>query len=490
MIKLKLYNTLSRELENFESIHPNKVGIYVCGPTVYGAPHLGHVRGPIVFDVLRRLLDSLNYKVRFVKNITDVGHLVGDADEGEDKLQKQAKIEQIEPMEIAQIYTDMYNNVMDKMNILRPSIEPKASGHIIEQIELIQEIIEKGYAYHVNGSVYFDVDSYNKKYPYGELSGRIIEDLVAGAATQNRILDGQEEKRNPRDFALWKKASPEHLMQWTSPWGKGFPGWHIECSAMSVKYLGKQFDIHGGGMDLLFPHHECEIAQCKASNDVNPANYWIHHNMVTINGQKMAKSLNNGIKVEELFDGNHDLLSRGFSPEVLRFSVLQAHYRSTLDFSEDALIAAEKGLKRLEFAESLLDRLEAKSNNTTTVTDLDESIEKALLDDLNTPIVIAQLFELARRINLVNDGNEEFSSQTIEQAKSIFKKYFRGILGIKPLSSESSDMLNQVIEFLINIRKTAKMEKNYPLSDQIRIYLQSIGIELMDSKEGTNWKFN
>lgn len=489
MKELRLYNTLTRKIERFQSIHPGSIGMYVCGPTVYGPPHLGHVRGPIVFDVLRRLFETLNYKVRFVKNITDVGHLVGDADEGEDKLQKQAKIEQIEPMEIAQIYTDMYNSVMEKMNILRPSIEPKASGHIIEQIELIQEILNNGYAYEINGSVYFDVSAYHKNYPYGELSGRVIEDLVAGAASQNRALDGQEEKRNPHDFALWKRASPEHLMQWTSPWGIGFPGWHIECSAMSEKYLGKQFDIHGGGMDLLFPHHECEIAQCKASNHVNPANFWIHHNMITINGQKMAKSLNNGIKVEELFEGNHELLTRSFSAEVLRFSVLQAHYRSTLDFSEDALLAAEKGLKRLEFAESLLNKIEVKSVSTIEVSDIEEQIENALLDDLNTPIVIAQLFELARRINLVNDGKEDFTLAQIEKAKMIFGKYLRNILGIKPLSSESSDILNQLIEFLIDLRKTAKLEKNYPLSDQIRLNLQSLGIELMDSKEGTNWKF-
>jgi cysteinyl-tRNA synthetase len=490
MSTIKLYNTHSRSIENFESITPGKVGMYICGPTVYGPPHLGHVRGPIVFDVFRRLLLQKGYQVRFVRNITDVGHLVGDADDGEDKLQKQARIEQIEPMEVAQAYTDAYHWVMDAIHVIRPSIEPKASGHIMEQIEMIQNIISKGLAYEVNGSVYFDVMAYSKAHHYGSLSGRVLEDLVAGAGSASRELEGQNEKRSPHDFALWKKANPEHLMQWTSPWGKGYPGWHIECSAMSAKYLGETFDIHGGGMDLLFPHHECEIAQSTAAHQHEPAKYWMHHNMITINGQKMAKSLNNGIKVSELFDGTHPLLNRGFGPDVLRFFVLQAHYRSTLDFSEEALEASEKGLKRLIEAWKKLPSLPSGSVSSFDITKIISDIEMALAEDLNTPIAIAQFFELSKCINLAFDQKATVTAEDIEAIKKAFEQYFFGILGIPHVVSNDSAITDQIMEILIDLRSEAKIEKNYALSDAIRNRLKDKGIELMDSKEGTTWKLS
>jgi cysteinyl-tRNA synthetase len=455
---------------------------------VYGAPHLGHVRGPIVFDVLRRFLTNQGYLVRFVRNITDVGHLVGDADEGEDKLQKQAKIEKLEPMEIAQTYTDIYNEVMDQIGVLRPSIEPKASGHIIEQIEMIQSIMDKGLAYESNGSVYFDVLEYSKNHNYGELSGRILDDLMAGAGNQSRELEGQSEKKNANDFALWKKATPEHIMQWTSPWGKGFPGWHIECSAMSAKYLGEEFDIHGGGMDLLFPHHECEIAQSRAAHNHQPAKYWVHHNMITINGQKMAKSLNNGVTVKQLFHGSHPLLSKSFSPQTLRFFVLQAHYRGTLDFSEEALIASEKGLARLQTAVSLIDKLKISETSTVSFEDIEQGILDSLNSDLNTPQAIAQLFELARRVNLINDGKDTIDAKGFEHLNRIVSIYFRGILGIQELLSGSSNHLDSVLQVLIDLRAQAKADKNFALSDLIRDKLKTSGIEIMDSKEGSTWR--
>lgn len=489
MSNLNLYNTLTKKEEIFESIIPGSVGMYVCGPTVYGAPHLGHVRGPIVFDVLRKYLLQKGYKVRFVRNITDVGHLVGDADEGEDKLQKQAKLEKLEPMEIAQTYTDMYNEVMDQIGVMRPSIEPKASGHIIEQIEMIESIIKNGLAYESNGSVYFDVLAYNENQNYGELSGRVLDDLLAGAGNQSRELEGQSEKRNANDFALWKKASPEHIMQWSSPWGKGFPGWHIECSAMSAKYLGEEFDIHGGGMDLLFPHHECEIAQSRAAHHQQPARFWVHHNMITINGQKMAKSLNNGITVKQLFEGSHPLLSKSFSPQTLRFFVLQAHYRGTLDFSEDALIASEKGLSRLQTAFSLITKLKTSQNATLNFQDIENEIENCLNHDLNTPQAIAQLFEAARRINLVNDGKESITEVEKAQVESIFNIYFRGILGITNSVNSENDHLDSVLNVLIQLRLQAKQDKNFALSDAIRDQLKNTGIEIMDTKEGSSWRF-
>ena len=491
MAQIKLYNTLSRTIEPFNSLTPGRVGMYVCGPTVYGPPHLGHVRGPIVFDVFRRLLMDQGFQVRFVRNITDVGHLVGDADEGEDKLQKQARLEQIEPMEVAQTYTDSYNWVMDAMNVMRPSIEPKASGHIIEQIEMIESIIHAGLAYEANGSVYFDVTAYEKEHNYGKLSGRVLDELIAGAGNASRELEGQSEKKSAHDFALWKRASPEHIMQWSSPWGKGFPGWHIECSAMSAKYLGSEFDIHGGGMDLLFPHHECEIAQSTAAHKHEPARYWMHHNMITINGQKMAKSLNNGIKVSELFEGNHPLLTRGFGPNTLRFFVLQAHYRSTLDFSQEALEASEKGLKRLLEAFKKIDGVVPESESTFNIKEIVQNIENALIDDLNTPIAIAQLFELAKYINMASDKKAKLTLSDIDEIRNAVARYFGGIMGLNAQDrSDDNGAMNEVMDILIQLRSEAKQEKNYALSDAIRNRLKDKGIELMDSKEGTTWKIN
>ncbi|MFM7638116.1 MAG: cysteine--tRNA ligase [Bacteroidota bacterium] len=488
MNTLHLYNTLNKTLEPFTSIAPKHVGIYVCGPTVYGPPHLGHVRGPIVFDVLRRYLILQGYKVRFVRNITDVGHLVGDADEGEDKLAKQAKVEQLEPMEVAQTYTDAYNSVMDRINVMKPSIEPRATGHIIEQIEMIQMIIEKGLAYEVNGSVYFDVMAYSQQSHYGVLSGRVLEDLQAGAGNQSRSLEGQDEKHNPNDFALWKRASAEQIMQWSSPWGKGFPGWHIECSAMSARYLGEHFDIHGGGMDLLFPHHECEIAQSTAAHDHAPAKYWIHHNMITINGQKMAKSLGNGIMVEQLFKGEHPLLSQAFGPMTLRFFVLQAHYRGTLDFSNDALLAAQKGWQRMQSAFQLVSNLPTVNEGATLdVADIFTSIVSSLNDDLNTPQAIASFFELSRRINLVNDGKETITAETKTSMQQLIQDYCKGVLGLIPEDAGAGDGLSDAMDIILSLRGQAKADKNWALSDQIRDALKAKGFEIKDGKEGTTW---
>jgi cysteinyl-tRNA synthetase len=487
MTTLHLYNTYSRKTEEFRSIHDKIVGLYVCGPTVYGPPHLGHVRGPVVFDVLRRYFLHLGYKVRHVRNITDVGHIVGDADDGEDKLQKQAALEQIQPMEVAQIYTLSYNEMIRQMNVLPPSIEPLASGHIIEQIEMIESIIKAGFAYEVNGSVYFDVIGYSKNHEYGKLSGRVLDDLMAGAGNESRELEGQDEKRNANDFALWKKATPEHIMQWSSPWGKGYPGWHIECSAMSRKYLGDTFDIHGGGMDLLFPHHTGEIAQSTACTGHNPANYWMHHNMITINGQKMAKSLNNGIQVTELFSGNHPLLEQAYSPMTLRFFILMAHYRGTLDFSNEALKAAEKGLQRLFNAAELAKNLVASDSNDFDIKSIETSIYASLNDDLNTPQAIAQLFEAARITNVVNDGKGKINAEGIQLLQHIFSDILTNILGIIPESNTSNNALDGVMQMLLNMRKQAKEEKNYALSDQIRNQLSELGFEIKDGKDGSSW---
>lgn len=492
MNTLHLYNTLSKKLEPFESITPNHVGIYVCGPTVYGPPHLGHVRGPVVFDVLRKYLLLQGNKVRYVRNITDVGHLVGDADEGEDKLAKQAKVEQLEPMEVAQAYTDAYNMVMDQMNVMKPSIEPRATGHIIEQIEMIQTIINRKLAYEVNGSVYFDVLAYSEQQHYGQLSGRVLEDLQAGAGNQSRSLEGQDEKRSANDFALWKRASAEHIMQWSSPWGKGFPGWHIECSAMSARYLGDHFDIHGGGMDLLFPHHECEIAQSTAAHNHSPAKYWVHHNMITINGQKMAKSLGNGIMVEQLFQGDHPLLAQAFGPMTLRFFVLQAHYRGTLDFSNDALSAAQKGWQRMQTAFKLLKNLPTVSGGATIVADdLLEAVVLSLNDDLNTPQVIASLFELAKRMNVVNDGKGTITEATKVTMHTLIANYCQGVLGLVTEGvSENVAMANglaDAMDIILALRRQAKEDKNWGLSDQIRDALKAKGFEIKDGKDETTW---
>jgi len=485
---LKVYNTLSASLETFTPINPPFIGLYLCGPTVYGYPHLGHSRGPIVFDVIHRYLLHLGYKVRFVRNITDVGHLVNDADDGEDKIAKRALIEQLEPMEIAQHYTDSYHLNIYKLNVIRPSIEPRASGHIIEQIEMIKQIIDNSWAYEVNGSVYFDVLKYAETHDYGKLSGRILEDLKAGAGEERRELEGQDEKRNPNDFALWKKASPEHIMQWPSPWGQGFPGWHIECSAMSAKYLGKVFDIHGGGMDLLFPHHESEIAQSTACNSINPAKYWIHHNMVTINGQKMAKSLNNGVMLSELFEGSHPLLDQAYSPMTLRFFILQAHYRGTLDFSNEALKAAEKGMHRLMNAIGLLDHLNAGETTDFDVNALKESIYNALNEDFNTPIAISHLFEAATWINKINDGNARINSADLETLGSLLNTIVFDVLGL--LNEQTVSNHNQVdslMQLLINLRHEAKEQKDYKKADDIRHKLLEAGFEIKDGKDGTTY---
>lgn len=487
MSALHIYNTYTRQNERFEPLHKHHVGMYVCGPTVYGPPHLGHVRGPVVFDVLRRYLEFQGYKVRHVRNITDVGHLVGDGDEGEDKLSKQARLEQVEPMEVAQTYTVAYNEMSRQMNVLPPGIEPRASGHIIEQIEMIQSIVDAGLAYESNGSVYFNVLAYAQNHEYGKLSGRILEDLMAGAGNESRELEGQDEKRNPNDFALWKKAMPEHIMQWASPWGKGYPGWHIECSAMSRKYLGDVFDIHGGGMDLLFPHHESEIAQSSACTGHNPARYWVHHNMITINGQKMAKSLNNGIRVDELFSGNHPLLERSYSPMTLRFFILQAHYRGTLDFSNEALQASEKGLQRLTNAAEQVLKLPISENTEYAVSDIVESCQRSMNDDINTPQVIAHLFEAARVCNSAADGKLKLDRANIDALNNLFNTWLYGILGIQAEEKHHGAALDGVMEMLLTMRAEAKAAKNYGLSDEIRNKLTALGFNIKDGKDGSSW---
>ncbi|HPV56883.1 MAG TPA: cysteine--tRNA ligase, partial [Tenuifilaceae bacterium] len=408
--KLFIYNTITRKKEEFQPVNPPHVGLYVCGPTVYGDPHLGHARPAITFDLLFRYLQHLGYKVRYVRNITDVGHLENDADEGDDKIAKKARLEQLEPMEVVQYYTNRYQDAMKMLNVKSPSIEPRASGHIIEQIELIKKIIDNGFAYEKNGSVYFDVVKYNAKHNYGKLSGRVLDDLMANT----RTLDGQDEKQNPFDFALWKVASPEHIMRWPSPWSDGFPGWHLECSAMSTKYLGEPFDIHGGGMDLLFPHHECEIAQSVAANGKEAVRYWMHNNMITINGQKMGKSLGNFITLEELFTGSHKLLQQVYSPMTIRFFILQAQYRSTLDFSNEALQAAEKGLARLMAANRILDKVKPSDKSSIDVNDLTARVYEAMGDDLNSPIAIAALFDWVRNINSLAEAKETITQADLD----------------------------------------------------------------------------
>ncbi len=490
MQPLKIYNTYTRDISLFTPISEPFVGIYLCGPTVYGNPHMGHVRGPVVFDVLHRYLKHIGYKVRLVRNITDVGHLVNDTDEGEDKIAKKARLEQLEPMEVAQFYTNAYHSMLNQLNVLPASIEPRASGHIIEQIEMIETIIANGYAYESNGSVYFDVLKYSKNNDYGKLSGRVLEDLIAGAGNEVRELEGQEEKRNPNDFALWKKAGPEHIMQWSSPWGNGFPGWHIECSAMSKKYLGAQFDIHGGGMDLLFPHHESEIAQSTACTHQNPANYWMHHNMVTINGQKMAKSLNNGIGVDEFFAGNHALLEKAYTPMTLKFFILQAHYRGTLDFSNAALQAAEKGLSRLLATHQTLKNITPSNASTIQVDDLLNKCYDALNEDLNTPILISNLFELVTNINYLAAGTQTISASDLEKLKTGYETFVFDILGLQAEKSNKNSHLDGVVKMLLDMRLEAKANKNFALSDDIRTKLTALGIEIKDGKDGSSYSIN
>lgn len=483
---LYIYNTLSKKKEQFIPLHAPNVGMYVCGPTVYGDPHLGHARPAITFDILFRYLQHLGYKVRYVRNITDVGHLENDADEGEDKIGKKARLEELEPMEIVQYYTLRYHKAMDLLNVLPPSIEPKASGHIMEQIDFVEKILEAGYAYESDGSVYFDVEKYNKDHHYGILSGRNIDELLE----TTRELDGQSEKRRSVDFALWKKASPEHIMRWKAPWSVGFPGWHLECSAMGTKYLGEEFDIHGGGMDLMFPHHECEIAQNQAGLGKNSVRYWMHNNMITIGGQKMGKSLGNFITLEQFFTGNHSLLTKAFSPMTIRFFILQAQYRSTVDFSSEALEASEKGLERLMEGYARLQNLTAGENSSVEIGNLREKCEEAMCDDLNTPIVISHLFESLRIVNLVHDGKETLSQADLDELNSVFKLFIEYILGLQSseTASEGIEAYRKAVDLLLNIRLEAKKNKDWATSDKIRNELTSYGFEIKDTKDGFEWK--
>ncbi|MDO9634551.1 MAG: cysteine--tRNA ligase [Paludibacter sp.] len=484
--KLYIYNTLSRKKEQFIPIHEPHVGLYVCGPTVYGDGHLGHARPAITFDILFRYLMHLGYKVRYVRNITDVGHLENDADSGEDKIAKKARLDELEPMEVVQYYTNRYHKAMEALNVLPPSIEPHASGHIMEQIEFTQKILDAGYAYESEGSVYFDVVKYNEKYHYGKLSGRNIEDMLE----TTRNLDGQSEKRRSVDFALWKKASPEHIMRWKAPWSEGFPGWHMECSAMGTKYLGDQFDIHGGGMDLMFPHHECEIAQSCAALGKDTVKYWMHNNMITIQGQKMGKSLGNFITLDDFFSGNHPLLNKAFRPMTIRFFILQAHYRSTVDFSSEALEASEKGLERLMEGYARLQKITASGSSSVDVGGLRKRCEDALSDDLNTPMVISALFDSLKSINLIHDGKETICEADLDELQAIFKLYVEDLLGLKAVSDAASgtDAYQKAIDLLLNIRLEAKKNKDWPTSDKIRNELTALGFEIKDTKDGFEWK--
>ncbi|HPK04383.1 MAG TPA: cysteine--tRNA ligase [Bacteroidales bacterium] len=482
--QVTVFNTLSRKKEIFKPLHPPFVGMYVCGPTVYGDAHLGHARPAITFDMIFRYFRHIGFKVRYVRNITDVGHLENDADEGEDKIAKKARLEQLEPMEVVQYFTDSYHKNMDQLNVLRPSIEPKASGHIIEQIEMIKKIIDAGFAYETNGSIYFDIEKYNKSYNYGKLSGRVLEDLLSNT----RVLEGQDEKQNPFDFALWKKAEPEHIMRWPSPWSDGFPGWHMECSAMGNKYLGETFDIHGGGMDLLFPHHEAEIAQSNAALGHESVRYWLHNNMITINGQKMGKSLNNFITLNEFFSGSHPLLEKAYSPMAIRFFILQAHYRSTLDFSNEALQAAEKGLKRLFASMQTLKNLKPGKTSDSDIKMLRQSCYDAMNDDFNSPVVIAQLFEGVRIINSVHDGHESLTANDLELLTLTFNEFITDILGLLPEETGKDDIVDNLVKTIITLRQQARENKDFKTSDLIRDELKKIGIALKDSKEGTSWE--
>ena len=489
---LTIYNTLTRKKEEFKPINPGHVGMYVCGPTVYGDAHLGHARPAITFDLLFRYLKHQGYKVRYVRNITDVGHLEHDADEGEDKIAKKARLEQLEPMEVAQHYTNRFNEAMAKLGVLRPSIEPHATGHIIEQEQLVQTILDNGFAYESNGSVYFDVVKYNEKYGYGILSGRNLDDVKDAS----RELDGVGEKRNQVDFALWKKAQPEHIMRWPSPWGDGFPGWHCECTAMGKKYLGEQFDIHGGGMDLVFPHHECEIAQAVASQGKPMVNYWMHNNMITIAGKKMGKSYNNFITLDEFFTGNHPLLEQAYTPMTIRFFILQAHYRSTVDFSNEALQAAKKGLDRLLQAIKELDRIEASKEGAVKmdfVNELQEKCYAALNDDLNSPILISHLFDACRVINQIVDKKQTIAADALEALRTLFHTFAFDILGLTSEAdgnAEREEAFGKAIDLLLEIRATAKANKDWATSDKVRNELAALGFEVKDTKDGATWRLN
>lgn len=485
---LYIYNTLSRKKEEFKPLLEGHIGLYVCGPTVYSNSHLGHARPYITFDLLCRYLRFLGNKVRYVRNITDVGHLEDEVEgAGEDRIAKKARLEQLEPMEVVEKYMNTFHRNMDQLNILRPSIEPRASGHIIEQIELIEEILKNGYAYEVKGSVYFDVEKYNKDYNYGKLSGRNLEDI----RPNTRQLDGQEEKKNSFDFALWKKASPEHIMRWRSKWSEGFPGWHLECSAMSTKYLGKQFDIHGGGMDLIFPHHECEIAQNTACKGKEAVRYWMHNNMITINGQKMARSLGNFITLDELFTGTHKILEQAYSPMTIRFFILQAHYRSTVNFSNEALQASQKGLERLMNALQTLEELKPATESTVEIASLQEKCFHALSDDLNSPIAIAHLFDGVKIINAIKAGTARITAEDLEELRDFYRTMIFDILGLKQESATSNgtnELLDKVMNLLMDLRQEAKTAKDWATADKIRDELNALGITLKDMREGAEWK--
>ncbi len=486
---LILYNSLTRKKEQFEPLNPPHVGLYVCGPTVYGDAHLGHARPAITFDLLFRYLQHKAYKVRYVRNITDVGHLENDADEGEDKIAKKARLEKLEPMEVVEHFTHHYHQNMDALNVKRPSIEPRASGHIIEQQEMVRKIMEAGFAYEVNGSIYFDVEAYNKNHDYGKLSGRKLEDMLANT----RELDGQQEKKNPFDFALWKKATPQHIMRWPSEWSDGFPGWHMECSAMSTKYLGESFDIHGGGMDLLFPHHECEIAQSTAANGKESVRYWMHNNMITINGQKMGKSLGNFITLDEFFGGTHELLEKAYDPMTVRFFILQAHYRSTLDFSNQALQAAEKGLQRLMNAHETLQQVKASDKTSIDLDSFEKKAYAALDDDLNSPILIAHLFDLSKSINNLATGKETITADDLERLKHLFAGFVFDILGLRndnadASGSQNADLSGELIDMLLQLRMEAKKNKDFATADKIRDELKDKGVIVKDTPDGYEWE--
>jgi len=483
---ISIYNSLSGEKEIFEPITPPFVGMYVCGPTVYGDSHLGHARPAITFDLVFRYLKHVGYKVRYVRNITDVGHLENDADEGEDKVSKKARLESLEPMEVAQYYINGYHRDMHLLNVLDPSIEPQASGHIIEQIDMIKKIIDAGYAYISNGSVYFDIVKYNQEHQYGILSGRKLEDMLSNT----RKLDGQDEKRNAADFALWKKASPEHIMRWKSPWSIGFPGWHAECSAMGCKYLGTTFDIHGGGMDLKFPHHESEIAQAVAAFGQQPVKYWMHNNMITINGQKMGKSLGNFINLKAFFTGEHPLLAQAYSPMTIRFFILQAHYRSELDFSNDALIAAEKGMKRLFSAIKALNRIKPSNVSEFNIADFEANCYAALKDDFNTPILIANMFEAVKAINSMADGKMKITEIDLAKLKELMDIFTIDILGLidEEQSGNNSKTLNNLMSLILELRAKSRIDKDWATSDKIRDALKEANIIVKDGKEDTTWE--
>ncbi len=487
--ELIIYNTLSREKEVFKPLHPNHVGMYVCGPTVYGDPHLGHARPAITFDLLFRYLQHIGYKVRYVRNITDVGHLESDGDDGEDKIGKKARLEELEPMEVVQFYTNSYHKAMDSLNVLRPSIEPNASGHVMEQIEMTQAILDKGFAYESNGSVYFDVEKYNNAHNYGILSRRDIDELLE----TSRVLDGQDEKRRSVDFALWKKAAPEHIMRWNAPWSVGFPGWHIECSVMSTRYLGDEFDIHGGGLDLLFPHHECEIAQNTAVNGKRSVRYWMHNNMVTVNGTKMGKSMGNFINLEEFFNGTHRLLDKAYEPMVIRFFILQSHYRSVVDFSVEALHAAEAALKRLLDASNHIANVPVSAASTVEVKHLRQKCYDAMNDDLNTPILLSHLFEATRIINSAIAGIEKLSQEDLEELTNLFQTFLHDLLGIEDnsaLKDTNYEAFEKAVNMLLEVRQEAKRNKDWATSDKIRDELTEVGFIIKDTPTGFEWSLS